>query len=68
MSHDKMTPEELARFCQAQNATYKVEFVGGALDAFMKDFNDFQAEAADEMLMGTGLKDARKVLKRIMAL
>ena len=66
MNPDKMTPEELARFCSEQNRTYKVEFVGGALDAFMKDFNDFQQEAADEMLMATGMKDAKKVLRRIM--
>jgi hypothetical protein len=63
MNPDKMTPEELARFCSEQNRTYKVE-----LDAFMKDFNDFQQEAADEILMATGLKDAKKVLRRIMAM
>jgi hypothetical protein len=68
MNPDKKTPEELARFCEEQNRTYKVEFTGEALQAFMKDFNDFQQEAADEMLMATELKDARKVLKRIMAM
>ena len=68
MNPDKMTPAELARFCSEQNRTFKVEFTGEALEAFMADFNAFQQEAADEILMATGLKDAKKVLKRIMAL
>jgi hypothetical protein len=66
MNPDKMTPEELARFCAEQNRTFKVEFTGEALDAFMADFHAFQQEAADEILMATGLKDAKRVLKRIM--
>ena len=68
MNPDKMTPAQLAVFCANQNTTYKVEFTGGALKAFMEDFNEFQAEAADEMLMTSGLKEARKVLKRIMSM
>ena len=66
MNPDKMTPEELARFCAEQNRTFKVEYSGEALDAFMADFNAFREEAADEMLMATGLKDAKRVLRRIM--
>jgi hypothetical protein len=68
MNHDKKTPEEIARFCSEQNRTFKVAFTGSALQAFMKDFNDFQQEAADEVLMASGLKEARIALKKIMSM
>lgn len=68
MNPDKMTPEQIRALCNEQNRTYKVEFTGEALEAFMADFNAFQQEAADEILMATGLKDAKKVLKKIMAM
>ena len=66
MNPDKMTPEQISAMCSEQNRKFKVEFTGEALDAFMADFNSFREEAADEMLMATGLKDAKRELRRIM--
>ena len=68
MNPDKMTPEQLAVFCSEQNRTYKVEFTGDALQAFMEDFNSFREEAADEILEASGLKEARAALAKIMAM
>jgi hypothetical protein len=65
MNPDKMTPEQIMEFCAAQNRTYKAEFTGAALDAFMADFNAFREEAAEEMLEATGLAAAKEVLDRI---
>jgi hypothetical protein len=68
MNPDKMTPEQLAEFCNDQNRTYKVEFTGGALQAFMADFNSFREEAADEILEASEYKEAREVLTHIMSM
>lgn len=68
MNPDKMTPEQLAVFCSEQNRTYKVEFTGEALDAFMADFQLFQEEAVSEMLEASGLIEARAVISRIMSM
>ena len=68
MNPDKMTPEQMQEFVRAQNYTFKVEFTGEALQAYMADFNDFQQEAAAELLEMSGCKEASEVLARIMAL
>ena len=67
MNPDKMNPDELREFCNAQNRTYKVYFSGAALEVFMEEFNAMQETLAADMLEATELSEARAVLARIMA-
>ena len=68
MNPDKMNPDELREFCNAQNRTYKVYFSGAALEAFMEEFNSFQETVANEMLAATEFKEANEVIAKIMAM
>ena len=66
-SMNKMTPDDLAAFTRKQNYTFKVFFSGKLRNDFMDEFNAFQEEVANDLIAASDLKEARQLLKNIMA-
>ena len=67
MNPDKMTPDQMMEFVRQQNYTFKVELTGEALEAYFKEFREFQEAAAEEILQASEYQEANEVIARIKA-